>query len=186
MRISVCGMDPSLTAWGIAESFLDLTTGELDTPRFQVIEPEREDSKQVRKNSKDLSEATQLATIALAAARKAKVVFVECPVGSQSARAMCGYGVCVGILGTIISEGIPLIEVQATDVKHALSGMKHATKDQMIAAAVAAYPDAIFPTYHGKITKKAEHAADALGSIYAGVHTSSFQGLLRLLQHKEP
>lgn len=183
-------MDPSLLHWGLAESYLDLSTGLLDTPILRVIEPEREDSKQVRKNSKDLNEATQLAGIALEAARKAKVVFVECPVGSQSARAMASYGVCVGILGTIISEGIPLIEVTALDVKLALSGKKNATKEQMIAAAVSLYPDGNWPRQvrngakfkKGDLMKTAEHAADALGSIYAGVNTPLFTSLMRLLE----
>ncbi len=51
MKIPVVGMDPSMTHWGIAKSWLDLTTGYLDTPDLQVIEPLKTTHKQVRVNS---------------------------------------------------------------------------------------------------------------------------------------
>jgi Holliday junction resolvasome RuvABC endonuclease subunit len=180
MKISVVGFDPSLTHWGIASSELDLTTGYLDTPVLLVVEPEKLTYKQVRQNSTDLFVADQLAVAALAAARAAKVVFVEVPVGSQSARAMASYGVCVGILGAIRAEGIQLIEVTANEVKFALTGCKNATKQQMIDTAVSLYPTANFPRQRGRLTAKAEHVADAIAAIHAGVNTPMFQNLIRL------
>lgn len=180
MRISVVGMDPSLTNWGIAEGELDLSTGILETPHLTLIEPEKLTHKQVRQNSIDLFVAEQLSKRALLAARSAKVVFVEVPVGSQSARAMASYGVCVGILGAIRAEGIPLIEVTASEVKFSLTGCKTATKQAMIDQAVALYPEANFPRHRGRIVDKAEHVADAIGAIHAGVNTQMFQNLMRL------
>lgn len=188
MKIAVCGMDPSLSHWGIASSELDLTTGFLDTPVLEVVEPEKLTHKQVRQNSTDLFVADQLAVQALAAARAAKVVFVEVPVGSQSARAMASYGVCVGILGAIRAEGIQLIEVTANEVKSAFTGCKNATKQQMVETALDRYPDANFPRYKkngkgfkkGEVMSTAEHVADAIGAIHAGVNTPMFQNLLRL------
>lgn len=190
MLIPVVGFDPSLTHWGMAEANLDLNTGFLSTPVLEVIEPEKIKTKQVRQNSVDLFVAEQLAAKALAAARKARVVFVECPVGSQSARAMASYGICVGILGTLRAEGIPLIEVTATEVKLSLTGTKHATKQAMIDAGVGLYPDANWPRYKangksykkGEITGTAEHVADAIAAIHAGVRTPTFQNLMRLFQ----
>lgn len=181
-------MDPSLSHWGIASSELDLTTGFLDTPVLEVVEPEKLTHKQVRQNSTDLFVADQLAVQALAAARAAKVVFVEVPVGSQSARAMASYGVCVGILGAIRAEGIQLIEVTANEVKSAFTGCKNATKQQMVETALDRYPDANFPRYKkngkgfkkGEVMSTAEHVADAIGAIHAGVNTPMFQNLLRL------
>jgi Holliday junction resolvasome RuvABC endonuclease subunit len=180
MKIPVVGFDPSLTSWGIAESELDLTTGYLDTPRLRVLEPEKIKTKQVRQNSTDLDVAKQLATAALSTARSAKAVFVEVPVGSQSARAMASYGICVGILGTLMAEGVQLIEVTATEVKKALTGNKHATKDQMITEARKLYPEANFPMWRGEVASKAEHVADAIGAIHAGVGTPLFQNLMKL------
>lgn len=182
MKITVVGMDPSLTNWGIAESILDLTTGYLETPSLTLVEPEKLKGKQVRQNSTDLFVAEQLAAQAVAAATRAKAVFVECPVGSQSARAMASYGVCVGILGAIRASGVPLIEVTPSEVKLAFTGDKNATKQQMIEKAVALYPEARFPMFRGAIANKAEHVADAIAAIHAGANTPTFQNLMRLFK----
>lgn len=180
MKIPVVGFDPSLRNWGVAEGTLDLTTGYLNSLHLSIIETKEMKGKQVRQNSTDLHIAEQLAKGALLAARKAKVIFVEVPVGSQSARAMASYGVCVGVLGAIQSEGIPLIEVTAMEVKKTFTGNKNATKDEMIVQAVSLYPNANFPRHGGKITNKAEHVADAIAAIHAGVLTPMFQNLMRL------
>lgn len=180
MKIPVVGFDPSLRNWGVAEGTLDLTTGYLDSLHLSIIETKEMKGKQVRQNSTDLHIAEQLAKGALLAARKAKIIFVEVPVGSQSARAMASYGVCVGVLGAIQSEGIPLIEVTAMEVKKTFTGNKNATKDEMIVQAVSLYPNANFPRHGGKITNKAEHVADAIAAIHAGVLTPMFQNLMRL------
>lgn len=182
MKIPVVGMDPSLTNWGIAEGILDLTTGELSEPRLSLVEPEKTRGKQVRQNSKDLWVAEQLAAKAMEAAQRAKAVFVEVPVGSQSARAMASYGICVGILAAIRADGIPLIEVTPTEVKVTFTGDKNATKQLMIDTAVSLYPDAEFPRWRGEICSKAEHVADAIAAIHAGVRTSTFQNLMRLFR----
>lgn len=182
MDIPVVGMDPSLTNWGLAEGILNLTTGHLSGVSLSLIEPEKIKGKQVRQNSVDLFVAEQLAAKAMEAAHRAKVVFVECPVGSQSARAMASYGVCVGILGAIRASGVPLIEVTATESKLALTGDKNATKQLMIDTAVRLYPDANFPRWRGEIVSKAEHVADAIAAIHAGVNTSTFENLMRLFR----
>ena len=186
MIIPITGFDPSLTHWGIAEAKFDLIGGYLDDPLLTLIEPEELKGKQVRNNSNDLHRSEQLAKIALEVAQRSKVVFVEVPVGSQSARAMASYGICVGILATIRAMGIPLIEVTATEVKKTATGNKNATKKQMIDWAVDLYPEANWPTYrrHGEtlMADKAEHVADALGAIHAGVLTPTFQNLMRLFE----
>ncbi len=189
MQIKVAGFDPSLTHWGIAEATLSLD-GYLSDPQFTLVEPDKLTNKQVRQNSSDLHVAEQLARTVLEVGRRSKVVFVECPVGSQSARAMASYGVCVGILGALRAEGVQLIEVTPTEVKKCSTGLKNATKEQMINWAVDLYPGSNWPRYtkngqtfkKGDIMKTAEHVADAVGAIHAGVHTPTFQNLLRLLQ----
>lgn len=181
MRIPVLGMDPSFRNWGLARGNLDLETGTLDDLHLSLIEPTDMAGKQVRQNSQDLHVAEQLALGALDAAKQAKCVFVECPVGSQSARAMASYGICVGILGSIRSMGIPLIEVSPIEVKKAFTGNATATKKLMIKTAEGFYPDANFPRQKGRIVAKAEHMADAIAAIHAGVMTPMFQNLMRLL-----
>lgn len=182
MKIPVLGMDPSLSNWGLAAAQLDLETGFLDTPALSLTSPKAVSGKQVRQNSKDLQRSEELATAAIAAARGAKAVFVEVPVGSQSARAMASYGICVGILGALRAEGIPLIEVTPGEVKVALSGEANATKQVMIQSAMALYPEAAWPMFKGKPANKAEHLADAIGAIHAGVSTPMFQNIRKIYQ----
>jgi Holliday junction resolvasome RuvABC endonuclease subunit len=187
MKIPVLGMDPSLTHWGLATSMLDLSTGTLDPPKLLLVIPEKLTHKQVRQNSTDLYVAEQLANIVVAEAIKAKAIFVEVPVGSQSARAMASYGVCVGILGVLRSQGLSLVEVTAGETKKALTGNKNATKQQMIDKAVELYPSANWTAFYpgqrkGQIPANAEHVADAIGTIHAGVKTPTFQNLMRLFK----
>lgn len=183
MKIPVVGFDPSLNNWGIAEAELDLQDGYLSTPKLSVVQPTDGDGKkQVRRNSLDLQRAEELAHAVMAAADRAKVVFVEVPVGSQSARAMASYGICLGILGSMRSKGIEIIEVTPDENKRIFTGSKTATKQQMIDTAMGHYPDANWPLHNGKVSaSKAEHMADAVAAIHAGVQTPVFQNLMRLL-----
>lgn len=180
MEIPVLGMDPSLRNWGLASGFLDMSTGALSGVNLHLIQPKEETHKQVRKNSKDLEIAQILAEGLSPFLSVAQMIFVEVPVGSQSARAMASYGICVGILGAIKATGTTLIEVSPTEVKVAFTGNKTATKEEMIQKALELYPTANFPKHAGKITAKAEHVADALGAIHAGVKTPLFQQLRKI------
>lgn len=169
-----------MSNWGLAAAMLDLETGLLDTPRLVLVSPKAETGKQVRQNSKDLARAELLVKPVREECRQAKAVFVECPVGSQSARAMASYGICVGILGALRDEGITLIEVSPREVKVALSGDANATKQVMIDAGVSHYPEANWPMFKGKPAGKSEHLADAIGTIHAGVQTPMFQTIRKL------
>lgn len=186
MKIPVLGCDPSLRNWGLAEALLSLETGELSTPNLSLVQTGDEPKgKQVRQNSLDLTSAETLMTGIYPLAKKAKAIFVEMPVGSQSAAAMKGYGVCVGLIGALRSLGIPIIEVYEAESKKVFAGKRTATKDEMIAKALELYPDANWPRYKEKgqmiiSAAKAEHMADAIAAIHSGVHTPLFQQLMRL------
>lgn len=176
-----------MTHWGIAHGNLDISDGYFEAKGISVIEPEKLQGKQVRTNSSDLYVAEQLAHHAFDSVTHAKVVFVELPVGSQSANGMKAYGMCLGVCGALRAKGVQIIEVNALDVKKALTGNRNATKKQMIDAAMAQYPDLEWPTYKhkGKMLvseSKAEHMADGLGAIHAGVMTPEFKNLLALLR----
>jgi len=187
MKIPVVGFDPSLKNWGLAEATLDLDSGILSTPVLSVIQPKDDTGtkKRVRKNSLDLERAEQLASGAFAAAARAKVIFVEVPVGSKSARAMASYGICLGVLGSLRAKGMAIVEVSPEENKRHFTGDKTASKELMIATALENYPDANWPRM-GKtgaiIASKAEHMADAVAAIHAGVQTPMFQNLMRLFQ----
>ena len=189
-KIRVCGFDPSLRNWGIAVADLDLESGLLDVPTLSIVQPRDEKSKQVRKNSKDLALAKELFDGAYEVAKTCKVVFVEVPVGSQNARSMASYGVCVGVLGSLAGLGVNIIEVSPEENKKALTGIKYATKEAMISAAMTEYPTANWPRQErngatfkkGDLKAEAEHVADAIGAIHAGCATPTFQTLLKLLR----
>lgn len=179
--LPVVGFDPSLRNWGVVKGLLTLgENGGLKLHSVSVINPELPQGKQVRQNSVDLEAAKQLCAGALEAAKEAKAIFVEVPIGSQSARAMASYGICVGILGALRATGIPFFEVTPTEVKLAGAGSKTATKEDMIRWAMDRHPEANWPTFkrNGKQVVsegKAEHMADATAAIYAGLATSAFQ-----------
>lgn len=187
MLIKVCGQDPSLRHWGLALGTYDTTTKVLVLDAVAVIEPVLPKSKQVRQNSLDLESANQLCRGSLQAIEGVQAVFVEVPVGSQSARAMASYGICVGILGALRASGIPFFEVTPTEVKLAGAGIKTATKQAMIKWAMDKHPEANWPLYMQKgiamvSEAKAEHMADATAAIYAGIACNPFQQMLSMLR----
>ena len=187
MIVNVVGMDPSMNNWGLATGTYDTETKKLTIYHLDVTNPVLPSGKQVRQNSKDLEAAKQLYDGAIQVIEQAHAIFVEVPVGSQSARAMASYGICVGILGGLRAEGIPFYEVTPTEVKLAATGCKTATKQQMIAWGVDTHPEAPWPTYkragQDVISEaKAEHMADAIGAIYAGINTEQFKQTLQFMR----
>ena len=181
--IKVVGMDPSMRHWGLAYGTYNLQTKEILITDLGLVEPTITKVKTVRQNSKDLSAAEQLYTGAVASLEGAHTVFVEVPVGSQSARAMAGYAICVGVLGAMRAEGKSFIELTPNEVKLAGFGKATATKKEMISWASKAHPEAPWPTWRGQVNEaQAEHMADAVAAIHAGVASSTFQQLLSLRQ----
>jgi Holliday junction resolvasome RuvABC endonuclease subunit len=182
-RIKVVGQDPSLRNWGLAVGYYDLETKKLEIDYLDITNPELPKGKQVRQNSTDLESALQLYQGAADVTIGAHAVFVEVPVGSQSARAMASYGICVGVLGALRANGIPFFEVTPTEVKLAGPGNKTATKQEMIKWAMISHPEANWPTYkqNGVVQvseAKAEHMADAIAAIYAGLACNTFKQML--------
>jgi len=182
MLVDVIGFDPSLRNWGAAKAKLDLETGVLSTPVLHLIQTgEEPKSKQVRMNSYDLQAAMELSSGVFSLVQNTKFIFVEVPHGSQSAASMKGYGICIGILGALKSTGIPIIEVSESESKKIFCNKRTATKEEMINQAFQHYPDANWPKHAGKISAtKAEHMADAIAAIHAGVQTPLFLNLLKL------
>ena len=183
MKIWVCGHDPSLRNWGISKGIYDTETKKLTVYDVSVIQPDLPTGKQVRQNSLDLESAKQLCAGAMYSVKGAQAIFVEVPVGSQSARASVGYGVCVGVLGALRATGIPFFEITANEVKLAGAGKKDATKNEMIEWAFNKHPEANWPSYtqHGETkisAAKAEHMADATAAIYAGLASNQFKQVM--------
>lgn len=186
--LKLVGFDPSLNNWGIAKATLDLGMSPpgLTIVGLDIVQPTFSDGKTVRNNSKDLERAEQLAKGAWAAAHGADAIFVEVPHGSQSARAMASYGVCIGVLGALRTAGIPFFELSEAEVKLASLGKKgKTTKQEMIEWAIKTHPGVAWPMHNGAINaSKAEHMADAVAAIHAGLGNKLFQQMLSLLRKK--
>lgn len=178
-RLTIMGLDPSMNNFGMVVGQLDLGTGELSNVLLSLSSPSKTtDKKTVRQNSKDLDHARkQYENLRnFINLHQPDLICVEIPVGSQSARAMASYGMCIGIIACI---NTPLIQVTPTEVKIAATKSKTATKQEMIDWAVTQCPDANWLTHKSKgvltLTQANEHLADALAAIYAGVKTDQFK-----------
>lgn len=186
--LKIIGLDPSLKNFGIAHATLDIDTLKFTVDALRVVqtEPERDKKvrKVVRKNSEDLERAKLLHRGAIEATEGAWLAFAEVPVGSQSSRAMASYGVCIGVLAAV-NAVMPMIQVTPTEVKMAGCGIRTATKDEMIEAMIAKYPEAPWPMQNkaGKripIAGQCEHLADAVAAIEAGMATDEFRQTIRM------
>ena len=183
--INVLGMDPSLTNWGLAFAKYNVKTKQLKVNNIQLQKTKKSAHKGYRVNTDDLARAHLLAGLAFKAAERADIIFVEVPTGSQSARAMVSYGVCIGILASLQTNQFPFISVSSADIKLHATGDPHASKQAMIDWATKKYPKLLWPTLkRGRktsiVASKCEHMADAIGAIEAGLLTPEFQQLMAL------
>lgn len=176
--MKVLGLDPSMSNFGMVLAELDISRGELDIQSMILSETKSTKQKQVRKNSDDLERARGIQNDLEPMLNEAQMVFVEVPHGSQSARAMASYGMCIGILSRIQQ---PLIQLTERELKLATVGSKTATKDEMIEWAVSQQPEADWMIRAGKLIKKNEHLADAYGAIVAGMQTDDFKSAMAIL-----
>lgn len=174
--LKIVGFDPSLRNWGVAHATLNIQTNEYVITDLLLISSEDEAGKFVRKNSDDLRRAKTLHEGMIRACQGASFAIAEVPHGSQSARAMASYGMCVGVLAAC---PIPLIQVSANEVKLAVTGKKTATKNEMIEWAMNKHPAApwLMRKLKGQLQPIGdnEHLADACAAIEAGIRTQQFQ-----------
>ncbi|MFT4064362.1 hypothetical protein [Paraburkholderia sp.] len=185
--IKIIGMDPSLSNFGFAKATLDPGTMTYSIDDLVLVKTENEKDKKlkkaVRKNSEDLERTRTLYEGMIQACQGASIALVEVPVGSQSARAMASYGVCIGVLAAC---PIPLIQVTPSEVKLAGTGYKSGTKDEMIEWAMNKFPAAnwLLMKRAGKMVPVAanEHLADAVGAIEAGIKTDQFRQAIALMR----
>lgn len=184
--ISVCGFDPSMRNWGIAIGEYNVASSDIVINNLDLIQPVLPTGKQTRQNSLDIETSFQLFTGAYEACKSSQFIFAEIPAGSQSSRAMCAYGICAGVIGSLKASNLPIVEVTPIEVKMASVRSKTATKQEMIAWATEQHPEAPWPMHGNKITAaKAEHMADAIAAIYAGIKTPVFLNLINVIKKHE-
>jgi len=175
--LKVLGIDPSMNNFGYAFATYDTTTQELKLAAVKLVSPKKESKKKsVRQNSFDLDHCKAHFTELLSYSSSADIVCVEIPVGSQTARAMASYGMCIGLLASVSK---PMVQVTPTEVKLAAVGIKTATKAQMIEWATTKYPQLGWLKTQDKngerFLEKNEHLADAIAVLEASLKTDNFK-----------
>ncbi|SER28234.1 hypothetical protein SAMN05216548_11489 [Faunimonas pinastri] len=183
--IKVVGFDPALANMGIARMSLDLDTFNLTAESIKSAHTDKRANKVVRQNSDDLRRARELYGELYLGTTGCKYAFAEIPSGGQSARAVYGFGIAVGLLA---SCPIPLIQVQPFETKLATVGTKTASKEEMIEWAEETYPHLPWLRYtkatknhaKGDLHEDNEHMADALAVVHAGIRTDEFKAVMAL------
>lgn len=177
-KIRVVGIDPALRNLGLCKATINLNTLEIDVVDLILVETEanKKTAKVVRKNCDDLDRAKILHDALVEHCKGNHLAFCEVPVGSQSARAMASYGICIGVLAAC---PIPMVQLTPSEVKLAATGSKHAAKQEMIEWAFEKYPKAPWlAVRRGGVltpTLNNEHLADATAAIHAGILTDQFR-----------
>jgi len=189
MKLSVLGFDPSMTHWGVAGGIYNTKSGTLKIKTIDCIIPVKITTKSAFTNTVDIDVGKQLFKQVLSVAEQHDIIFAEVPVGTRSSRGMCAYGMCCQLIGALEILNNPCIQVTASQVKKALHGNPKASKHEMIAAAFKQYPNLNWPTHQANgrpvmTGGKAEHMADAIGAILAGLQTNQFQSLLSIHKRK--
>lgn len=183
MKIKIVGFDPSMSNWGIAKATLDVNTMEFTVDDLTLVETESESKKGVIKQSDDLRRARIVKEGMLEACEDASFAISEIPFCNPAGYAAANFnsGLVTGVLAAC---PIPLIQVFPSEVKMKATGIRSATKEEMIAWAMKKFPDAPWRmrTLKGKQvpTKANEHLADAVASINAGLDSQQLQQALAI------
>lgn len=177
MQIKIVSLDISMSNLGIAKGIFDTETKKLTITDCLTVCPLVSDNKQVRQNSKDVVRSRQLLDALVEHTKEADMVCAEIPVGSQTARAMASYGICVALIAVVQKIKPTFIEVSPNEVKM-IVGSKSATKKEVIQWVQSHHPEAPLETFRGAISlTKAEHQADAIVAIHAAMQTPVFNSL---------
>ena len=183
MQIKIVSLDISMSNLGIAKGIFDTETKKLTITDCLTICPLVSDNKQVRQNSKDVVRSRQLLDALVEHTKEADMVCAEIPVGSQSARAMASYGICVALIAVVQKIKPTFIEVSPNEVKM-IVGSKSATKKEIIQWVQSRHPEAPLETFRGVISlAKAEHQADAIVAIHAAMQTPVFNSIKTLYEN---
>ena len=175
MAIKFIGIDPSLSNLGLCSGTLS-ESGAILPDNIQLIRTYKSKEK-IRKSADDYNRCRLLynGVIDFYNAVQPDVIFTEMPIGSQSASAMKGYGVCIMLMAALPT---PLIQVTPAEVKIAATGCRKASKADMIEWASTCWEDLPWLTVKRKgslvLTNHNEHLADSLGAVAAGLHTEAW------------
>lgn len=185
MKIKIVGFDPSMSNWGICKATLDVATMQFSVDDLILIETESESKKGVIKQSDDLRRAKIVQDGMIAACEGASFAIGEIPFCNPAGYAGANFNSGL-VTGVLASCPLPLIQVFPAEVKQKATGIRSATKGEMIEWAMKKYPDAPWRMrkLRGKMTPTAanEHLADAVASINAGLDSQQLQQALAIFR----
>lgn len=181
-HLKIVGLDPSMRNWGVAICYLSqnkmLSVEELTTIKTKPSK------RKTQKYLDDIDASKTLCNALIPLLKDADLVVAESPVGSQSAAAMKGYGVCMALLGLIASEH-RLFIVSPHDIKKLLPYVEHPSKQDIIKLIDRYHPNTLTKNKQGILQASNEHAADAVASIYAAAKDDSFKHLVNTLLYEK-
>ena len=185
MKIKILGLDPSLSNLGCAECTYDLTVGKLEIVDLKLYTTTNQAGKKVKQSEDDLRRGREMYANVQWIIQGYDVVIAERPGGAQDSRAALASGIVLGVLASIPN----LIEVTPIEVKKAALGKNSGDKIEMIEWAVSSFPQAPWPRRKFKgemrVMNQAEHLADSLGVIHAGILTNQFKQVLNNIQEQK-
>jgi hypothetical protein len=183
MKIKIVGFDPSMSNWGICKATLDVATLTWTVDDLILVETESESKKGVIKQSDDLRRAKIVQEGMIEACSDASFAISEIPFCNPAGYAGANFNSGL-VTGVLASCPIPLIQVFPSEVKQKATGIRSATKGEMIEWAMNRFPDAPWRmrTLKGKRVPTAanEHLADAVASINAGLDSTQLQQALAI------
>ncbi len=181
-KLKIVGLDPSLRNWGIAVGSASLDTGELTIHTLDTVHTEAQPKGgRICAPTWDIESAYTLYEGVYNHVKDADIICIEVPTGAQNNKGATGHGICLGILGSLLSNKMVLVTPQS--VKKII-GKDNATKAESVAHAMRQHPEAPWPMWRGKVSvTQAEHSADAVNAIYAGAQTKEFKSLIQEYKH---
>lgn len=183
MKIRIVGFDPSMSNWGICKATLDVHSLEWTVDDLVLVETESESKKGVIKQSDDIRRARIVREGMESACVDASFAISEIPFCNPAGYSAANFNAGL-VTGVLAACPIPLIQVFPAEVKQLATGIRSATKQEMIDWAMGRFPDA--PWRMRKLKSKMvptaanEHLADAVASIHAGLQSQQLKQALAI------
>lgn len=167
--IKLIGLDPSLRNFGVSKAYFDPSTKSLDIYDGFVIQSKPTKSKSQAKQDIETAYSTFNCLSPLIA--EVDYFTAEVPTGSRSSRAMASYGICLGILGSLVATNPNFYHCTPYDVKKVV-GTKETSKEEIIEWVKQTYPSVL--SWLPKTKNKAEHICDSIVTLHLLTHNPDF------------
>lgn len=174
--------------WGMVIGVYDVETCKLTLESNALVTTSHCKDLPLPKNLKDVAASQVLYKENKTYLLGVDIIVAEIPIGSKSASAMISYGLCIGVLGSLAQNNIPLVRVTPQAVKRII-GNAEASKHDVMQWVLENHPEIVPPTRtmkNGKtqvITTKFEHIADAVVAIHAALATTEFHNIVKNIRN---